>query len=114
MIRQGLLKTLRHIRGMGATRPPNLEDIKCPVCGYYCLGKGGRDCIDKPTLVYGPEELEDLEGVTYRRIYFVENKHMDIRISWNAYERKHPDPLNCITIGWVLINPDGSIRRIES
>ena len=27
------------------------EDIFCPVCGYYCLGKGGNGCIDKPTLV---------------------------------------------------------------
>lgn len=23
----------------------------CPVCGYYCLGKGGFGCIDKPSLV---------------------------------------------------------------
>ena len=22
----------------------------CPVCGYYCLGKGGVKCIDKPKL----------------------------------------------------------------
>ena len=22
----------------------------CPVCGYYCLGKGGVNCIDKPKL----------------------------------------------------------------
>ena len=22
----------------------------CPVCGYYCLGKGGVYCIDKPKL----------------------------------------------------------------
>jgi len=22
----------------------------CPVCGYYCLGKGGTNCIDKPKL----------------------------------------------------------------
>ena len=27
------------------------ENISCPVCGYYCLGKGGFGCIDKPTLV---------------------------------------------------------------
>jgi hypothetical protein len=27
------------------------EEIICPVCGYYCLGKGGNDCIDKPTYV---------------------------------------------------------------
>jgi hypothetical protein len=23
------------------------EDLNCPVCGYYCLGKGGIGCIDK-------------------------------------------------------------------
>ncbi len=23
------------------------EDLTCPVCGYYCLGKGGVGCIDK-------------------------------------------------------------------
>jgi hypothetical protein len=26
-------------------------EIQCPACGYYCLGKGGFGCIDKPTLV---------------------------------------------------------------
>ena len=26
------------------------KNIHCPVCGYYCLGKGGVGCIDKPTL----------------------------------------------------------------
>lgn len=25
-------------------------NIHCPVCGYYCLGKGGIGCIDKPSL----------------------------------------------------------------
>jgi hypothetical protein len=25
-------------------------NIQCPVCGYYCLGKGGFWCIDKPSL----------------------------------------------------------------
>ena len=24
------------------------DDEQCPVCGYHCLGKGGRGCIDKP------------------------------------------------------------------
>jgi len=23
-------------------------EIICPICGYYCLGKGGLGCIDKP------------------------------------------------------------------
>ena len=26
------------------------ENEQCPTCGYYCLGKGGAGCIDKPTL----------------------------------------------------------------
>jgi len=26
------------------------DHIQCPVCGYYCIGKGGRHCIDKPTI----------------------------------------------------------------
>ena len=26
------------------------KDEICPVCGYYCLGKGGIGCIDKPML----------------------------------------------------------------
>jgi hypothetical protein len=32
------------------------EEIFCPICGYYCLGKGGIGCIDKPKLV----EIEKL------------------------------------------------------
>lgn len=28
----------------------NYKDEHCPVCGYYCLGKGGAFCIDKPAL----------------------------------------------------------------
>jgi hypothetical protein len=27
----------------------NYEET-CPVCGYYCLGNGGVNCIDKPKL----------------------------------------------------------------
>lgn len=29
----------------------NVEDIHCPVCGYYCKGEGGFGCIDKLSLV---------------------------------------------------------------
>jgi hypothetical protein len=30
--------------------PDKPEDIQCPVCGYYCIGRGGFGCIDKPKL----------------------------------------------------------------
>jgi len=36
------------------------QEIICPTCGYYCLGKGGLGCIDKPTLT--SETNKDLEG----------------------------------------------------
>jgi len=29
-----------------------IEDIYCPICGYYCLGKGGLGCIDKPNIYF--------------------------------------------------------------
>jgi hypothetical protein len=35
------------------------ENEQCPVCGYYCLGKGGVGCIDKPSLVEQEEKIED-------------------------------------------------------
>ena len=30
----------------------NFENIVCPICGYYCVGKGGIGCIDKPFILY--------------------------------------------------------------
>ena len=43
------------------------EDYICPVCGYYCLGKGGVGCIDKPSLV-NKHPLEEIckNGPAYR------------------------------------------------
>jgi hypothetical protein len=43
----------------GAIAPPDpfkknrqmlKDNIQCPVCGYYCVGKGGHGCINKPEL----------------------------------------------------------------
>lgn len=27
------------------------EEAICPVCGCYCLGRGGHGCIDKPSML---------------------------------------------------------------
>lgn len=27
-----------------------MQHEQCPVCGYYCLGRGGIGCIDKPAM----------------------------------------------------------------
>ena len=37
------------------------EDIQCPVCGYYCLGKGGIGCIDKPFYVENDLDMGDFD-----------------------------------------------------
>lgn len=31
-------------------RDQSWDDENCPVCGYYCLGRGGIGCIEKPGL----------------------------------------------------------------
>lgn len=28
----------------------SINEDQCPICGYYCLGHGGKGCIDKPTI----------------------------------------------------------------
>lgn len=45
----------------------------CPVCGYYCLGKGGAFCIDKPKLC-GYEE----KGMGKRHSSYVEAKRESV------------------------------------
>lgn len=32
------------------SRDTSYDNEQCPVCGFYCLGKGGHGCIDKPSL----------------------------------------------------------------
>lgn len=43
------------------------NDIICPVCGYYCLGKGGQGCIDKPVIVdaYDSARREIIHSTPY-------------------------------------------------
>lgn len=36
------------------------SEVSCPVCGYYCLGKGGLGCIDKTTYCFSDKTSEDL------------------------------------------------------
>ena len=32
---------------LNLTKLVKIVNLKCHVCGYYCLGKGGKGCIDK-------------------------------------------------------------------
>ena len=42
------------------------EDI-CPVCGYYCLGKGNFGCIDKIGLLRRLCEQADKEHIIKKK-----------------------------------------------
>jgi hypothetical protein len=45
------------------------DNISCPVCGYYCLGKGGHGCIDKPFLTRKQRDSErDIARPTYEQL----------------------------------------------
>lgn len=35
----------------GSVSETSAKEIICPQCGYYCIGKGGIGCIDKPFFV---------------------------------------------------------------
>ena len=41
-----------------------IEEEICPVCGYYCLGKGGIGCIDKKGM-YEKEKKIDIKKELY-------------------------------------------------
>lgn len=43
-------------------------DDQCPVCGYFCVGRGGIGCIDKPADVERKykEQLAEKMVVEYR------------------------------------------------
>jgi hypothetical protein len=43
------------------TELEKIENIVCPVCGYYCIGKGGIGCIDKKSLYENQKLLKDKE-----------------------------------------------------
>ena len=36
-----------------ATLIEEMSKEQCPTCGFYCLGKGGFGCIDKPAILKG-------------------------------------------------------------
>ena len=35
-----------------------MDEMWCPACGWYCLGKGGQFCIDKPAILAAEWEKE--------------------------------------------------------
>ena len=57
------MRLLNLFRGVWASwfQEQRHEDISCPVCGYYCLGRGGMGCIDKPFIVLQKESVIELE-----------------------------------------------------
>ncbi len=45
----GYLVGLKYVHS-AIKRVIDYREISCPTCGYYCAGKGGVGCIDKPKL----------------------------------------------------------------
>jgi hypothetical protein len=45
-----VIETLRSRLSAPEPEEKKYTEESCPVCGYYCLGKGGVNCIDKPKL----------------------------------------------------------------
>ena len=43
---------------LNLTELVKIVNSQCPVCGYYCLGKGGKGCIDKKQMYR--DEIERL------------------------------------------------------
>jgi hypothetical protein len=66
----------------------------CPVCGYYCLGKGGTNCIDKPKLcgIDNAPPQREWVGLTDEEMQGFGNDltspHKSIRDVFNAIEAK--------------------------
>lgn len=58
-----------------------MEDVVCPDCGYYCLGKGGKFCINKLDMVKGIK-VSNMEE-RFQRAYQVLDK---------AIKECHPNP----------------------
>ena len=58
------------------------EDIQCPVCGYYCLGKGGHGCIDKPSVIAALKPIEmnnDIVDKVAKKLIIYEDIDMPYR-----------------------------------
>ena len=53
------------------------------------------------------------EVITYQRIYYVTKDPSSITIAFNKYDRKHPPPSNCTTVGWVVLK-DNVPSHVES
>jgi len=45
------------------TTDTDIGEVQCPVCGYYCLGKGGFGCINKPAMIGEDNMTTDTDRV---------------------------------------------------
>jgi hypothetical protein len=59
--------------------------------------------------LYG--HLIEAPELRYRRIY--QDPRGEIRISYKPFHRKQPDPNDCLTIGWIVMTPDGMRAWVE-
>jgi hypothetical protein len=82
------------------------EDIMCPVCGYYCLGKGGMGCIDKPSIVK-PKEEKSCESCKYLSEEDCPNNHQMYECVQKGYSQWQPkEKKEEKKIDWERIHQD--------
>jgi uncharacterized Zn finger protein (UPF0148 family) len=63
-----------------------IEDISCPVCGYYCLGRGGIFCIDKPSMIEDYHNMK--KDKAKKKIRKLKDKIKELRKSVNFWRKE--------------------------
>jgi DNA-directed RNA polymerase subunit RPC12/RpoP len=69
------IETLRSRLSAPEPEEKKYTEESCPVCGYYCLGKGGVNCIDKPKLCginNAPLQRKELDPVADKYLMEIE------------------------------------------
>lgn len=65
----------------------NPAELQCPVCGYYCLGKGGVGCIDKPSLMFMTPRQKAAQDNFIDRFAARQNKEIEALRKKNSGEQ---------------------------
>jgi len=87
-------------------------EIQCPVCGYYCLGKGGFGCIDKPTLC-GLTEGNNVTNDLTKKAQHVRNaqQNRNHTCHWPGCDKQVPPATWGCKLHWFKL-PQGLRNRV--
>lgn len=83
------------------------EEIQCPVCGYYCLGKGGVGCIDKPNLgkIIAPAgEMQILKQPVIVGGYRIGSDGTNVTFNFDTKPTWLHRKMSALLLGWVWVD----------